>query len=92
MKDTLPTKKQKKTRSLRLKRDEEISFFVFVKKKGIFGDDTEEEGQREKGGDTKRRNKKSKTQHHPTVRNTYKTHNNTEIQTILFYRVARPTF
>ena len=47
MKDTLPTKKQKKTRSLDcLKRDEEISFFVFVKKKGIFGDDTEEEGQR----------------------------------------------
>jgi hypothetical protein len=89
MKDTLPTKKQKETRSLRLKRDEEISFSFNTRKE--FLATTEEEGQREKG-DTKRRNKKSKTQHHPTVRNTYKTHNNTEIQTILFYRVARPTF
>ena len=86
-----PTKNQKETRSLRLKRDEEISFFVFVKK-GIFGDDRRRRTKR------KRRHKKKKqkiqnTSHHPTVRNTYKTHNNTEIQTsILFYRVARPTF
>ena len=86
-----PTKNQKETRSLRLKRDEEISFSLFTTKRKEFLATTEAEGQREKG-DTKRRNKKSKTQHHPTVRNTYKTHNNTEIQTILFYRVARPTF
>ena len=84
-----PTKNQKETRSLRLKRDEEISFSFNTRKE--FLATTEAEGQREKG-DTKRRNKKSKTQHHPTVRNTYKTHNDTEIQTILFYRVARPTF
>ena len=88
-----PTKNQKETRSLRLKRDEEISFSLFTTKRKEFlaTTDRREEGQREKG-DTKRRNKKSKTQHHPTVRNTYKTHNDTEIQTILFYRVARPTF
>jgi len=30
-----PTKNQKETRSLRLKRDEEISFSLFNKKKGI---------------------------------------------------------
>lgn len=88
-----PTKNQKETRSLRLKRDEEISFSLFTTKRKEFLATTHrrEEGQREKR-DTKRRNKKSKTQHHPTVRNTHKTHNDTEIQTILFYRVARPTF
>jgi hypothetical protein len=32
MKDTLPTKKQKETRSLRLKRDEEISFSFNTRK------------------------------------------------------------
>ena len=48
-----PTKNQKETRSLRLKRDEEISFFVFVKK-GIFGDDRRRRTKR------KRRHKKKK--------------------------------
>jgi len=46
-----------------LKRDEEISFSLFTTKRKEFlaTTDRREEGQREKG-DTKRRNKKSKTQ------------------------------
>jgi len=86
-----PHKKSKRDEISSFEKGRGDLFFIIQQKERNFGDDTKEEGQREKG-DTKRRNKKSKTHHHPTVRNTYKTHNDTEIQTILFYRVARPTF
>lgn len=48
MKDTLPTKKQKETRSLRLKRDEEISFSLFTTKRKEFLATTEEKKDKEK--------------------------------------------
>jgi len=67
-----PTKQQKETRSL-FKGDEEISFSFNT---GIFGD-------RRRRRKRKRRHKKTKHIIIHTVINTYKTHNNTEIQTII---------
>ena len=51
-----PTKNQKETRSLRLKRDEEISFSLFTTKRKEFLATTEEK----KGTKRKRRHKKKK--------------------------------
>tara|TARA_B100001175_G_C19465828_1_gene619041 strand:+ start:193 stop:456 length:264 start_codon:yes stop_codon:yes gene_type:complete len=59
MKDTLPTKKQKKTRSLRLKRDEKRSLFSFSSRKKEFLATTLKKKDKEKKGETQKEETKN---------------------------------